>query len=264
MAARPRAIARPGRAFLRTIAVAAIATVAVHAPSPLFGQSTPTPPYRMVRPQGPGPHPALLFVSGCSGFAPDSAPDHYPRVAREFAARGFVVVFVDYLAARDRKSCGGMVGPGDAAKDILAAARYASAQPFIRAGDVSVIGWSMGGGGVLAAISALPAGRAAPFRRAVAYYPVCWGIDAPWRVAVPLLMLLAGRDEVSSTPACHQLVKRLGEGQPIEVRVYPAARHAFDVPDLPPLTRLPNGAPIGHHPESAAAAREEVRRFLAR
>ena len=108
MAARPRAIARPGRAFLRTIAVAAIATGAVHAPSPLFGQSTPTPPYRMVRPQGPGPHPALLFVSGCSGFAPETAPDHYPRVAQAFAAQGFAVVFVDYLGARGRKVCGGM------------------------------------------------------------------------------------------------------------------------------------------------------------
>jgi hypothetical protein len=35
------------------------------------------------------------------------------------------------------------------------------------------------------------------------------------------------------------------------------------VPDLPPFTRLSNGAPIGHHPESAAAARDEVQRFLA-
>jgi hypothetical protein len=59
------------------------------------------------------------------------------------------------------------------------------------------------------------------------------------------------------------LVKRLGNSQPIEVRVYPDARHAFDVPDLPPLTRLSNGAPIGHDSESAAA-REEVQRFLAR
>ena len=117
---------------------------------------------------------------------------------------------------------------------------------------------------MLAAIAALPTGPAAPFRRAVAYYPVCWGVRTPWPVEIPLLMLLAGRDEVSSTPACQDLVKRLGNGQPIEIRVYPDARHAFDVPDLPPLTRLANGAPIGHHPESAAAAREEVRRFLAR
>jgi dienelactone hydrolase len=64
-------------------------------------------------------------------------------------------------------------------------------------------------------------------------------------------------------PLCQELVKRLGD-QPIEVHVYPEARHAFDVPDLPPFTRLPNGGPIGHDPRSAAAACEEVRRFLAR
>jgi dienelactone hydrolase len=115
-------------------------------------------------------------------------------------------------------------------------------------------------GRVLAAIVALPAGPATLFRRAVAYYPA-GGRPRPARRS---RLLLAGRDEVSSPPACQDLVKRLGNGQPIQVRVYPDARHAFDVPDLPPLTRLPNGAPIGHHPESAAAAREEVRRFLAR
>jgi dienelactone hydrolase len=264
MAARPRAIATPGRAVLRTLVAVAIVTGAVDARSRASGQTTPATPYRVVMPQGPGPHPALLFVSGCSGFAPDVAPDHYSRVAQEFAAQGFVVVFVDYLGARGRKSCGGMISPGDVAKDILAGAAYAGTRPFARAADVSVIGWSMGGGGVLAALAALPAGAGSPFRRAVAYYPVCWSIGAPWPVKIPLLMLLAGRDEVSSTPACQDLVKRLGERQPIEVRLYPDARHAFDVPDLPPLTRLPNGAPIGHHPESAAAAREEVRRFLAR
>jgi hypothetical protein len=70
------------------------------------------------------------------------APDHYSRVAQGFAAQGFVVVFVDYLGARGRKICGGMVGPGDVAKDILAAAAYASTQPSVRASDVSVIGWS--------------------------------------------------------------------------------------------------------------------------
>jgi dienelactone hydrolase len=264
MTARARVFAEPGRAALRTIVALAIVTGTVDAPSRVSGQTTPAAPYRVVLPQGPGPHPALLFVSGCSGFAPDVAPDHYSRVAQGFAAQGFVVVFVDYLGARGRKICGGMISPGDVAKDILAAAAYASTQPSVRASDVSVIGWSMGGGGVLAAIAALPAGPGAPFRRAVAYYPVCWGVRTPWPVEIPLLMLLAGRDEVSSTPACQDLVKRLGNGQPIEVRVYPDARHAFDVPDLPPLTRLANGAPIGHHPESAAAAREEVRRFLAR
>lgn len=261
---RGRTVAGPGRAATRGLAVTALLASALGAPQAGWSQTDPAAPYRVVMPQGPGPHPALLFVSGCGGFAPDVAPDSYQRQAREFAAQGFVVVFVDYLGARGRKVCGGMIHPTDVAADILAAAAYATARPFVRASDVSAIGWSMGGGGVLAAIAALPAGRPAPFRRAIAYYPVCSGIHTPWPVRIPLLMLLAGRDEVSSTFLCQDLVTRLGPGQPIDVRVYPDARHAFDVPELPPLTRLPNGRPIGHHPESAAAARVEVQRFLAR
>src|SRR5215467_2387 len=74
-------------------------------------ESTGAAPYHIVRPPGDGPHLAVLFVSGCSGFAPHEAPDHYPRVAAEFAARGFVVVFVDYLGARGRQVCGGKISP---------------------------------------------------------------------------------------------------------------------------------------------------------
>jgi len=226
-------------------------------------ESTGGSPYRIVRPQGDGPHPAVLFVSGCSGFAPHEAPDHYPRVAAEFATRGFVIVFVDYLGARGRQVCGGRISPDDVGPDILAAAEYARTLPFVLASDISVLGWSMGGGGALAAIGALPGDRPAPFQRAIAYYPACWTIATPWRSRVPVLMLLAGRDEVSSNVACVELVKRVGEGYPIEVRVYPEARHAFDVPDLPPLLQRPGG-PIGHDSETAAAAAAEVKRFLGR
>ena len=89
--------------------------------------------------------------------------------------------------------------------------RTPGSQPSIRPSDISVIGWSMGGGGVLAAIAGLPAGPAAPFRGRSPTIP-CAGASArrgPSRF--PSLMLLAGRDEVSSTPACQDLVKRLGE-----------------------------------------------------
>src|SRR5262249_56861749 len=119
------------------------------------------------------------------------------------------------------------------------------------------------GGGAMAAIAELPGDRPPPFQRAIAYYPACWAIGTPWQSKVPLLMLLAGRDEVSSNRACTELVTRLGVDQPIEVRMYPDARHAFDVPDLPPLLRRPGGA-IGHDPRAAGAARAEVKRFLGR
>jgi len=259
---RVRAGAAHGRGAPRALAAAALLAGTLGAPPPGWSQTDPAAPYRVVMPQGPGPHPALLFVSGCSGFTPHEAPHHYARIANGFAAGGYVVLFVDYLGARGRERCGGLVPPSEVAGDILAAAAYARTRPFIRSSEIDVIGWSRGGSGVLSMIAGLPAGAPPPVRAAVAYYPECY-VATPWEARIPLLMLLAGQDELSSTPACQDLVKRLGASQPIEVRVYPDARHAFDVPDLPPLLRRPGGA-IGHDPEAAAAAREEVKRFLAR
>jgi dienelactone hydrolase len=261
--ARQRIFAGPGRNAVRALVAVALLAGVAGEPRPSSSQQPAEPRYRVVRPAGQGPHPALLFVSGCSGFTPHEAPHHYGRVADEFAARGYVVVFVDYLGARGRDSCGGAVPPADVAEDILAAAAYARARPFVRASEIDVIGWSRGGSGVLNVIATLPANTPAPFRKAIAYYPECY-VGTPWNVKVPLLMLLAGKDDISSTWACEQLEKRLGGDFPLEVRVYPEARHAFDVPDLPPFVRRPRGGTLGYDPQAAAAAREEVKRFLGR
>lgn len=260
---RRRVFAEPGRNAARALVAVALLAGGAGEPRPTSSQQPAAPRYRVVRPEGQGPHPALLFVSGCSGFTPREAPHHYGRVADEFAARGYVVVFVDYLGARGRDTCGGVVPPGDVAGDILAAAAYARTRPFIRASEIDVIGWSRGGSGVLSVIATLSANTPAPFRKAIAYYPECY-VGAPWKVKIPLLMLLAGKDDVSSTWACEQLATRLGSDFPLEVQVYPDARHAFDVPDLPPSLRLTRGGTVGHDPPAAAAAREAVTRFLGR
>jgi dienelactone hydrolase len=90
---------------------------------------------------------------------------------------------------------------------------------------------------------------------------VCYGIETPWKTSVPPLTFLEGLDDMSPAWACQDLAKRL---PPFEIRLYPAARHAFDVPDLPSMLRRERGGTLGHDPQAAAAAREEVRRFLAR
>jgi dienelactone hydrolase len=256
----------PDPAPAAVLLLSAMAVVAGIFSEPRAGssQGSPEPAYRIVRPTGEGAHPALLFVSGCTGFTPREAPLHYTRTAEDFAARGYVVLFVDYLRARGREVCGGTIRAPEVGGDILAAVAYARSIPFIEPSDVSVIGWSMGGGGVLDAIARLSVDAPPPFRAAIAYYPECYGVVAPLRASVPLLMLLAGQDDVSWTWACQDLVKRLPAGFPIEVRLYPAARHAFDVPELPPLLRWHRGGTLGHDPEAAAAAAEEVKRFLGR
>lgn len=261
--ARRRPFASRGRHAVGALVAMALLASIPGEPRPASSQQAAEPPYRIVQPGGQGPHPALLFVSGCSGFAPHEAPHHYGRVAAEFAARGYVVIFVDYLGARGREICGGAVPPRDVAGDIVAAAAYARTLPFIRASEIDVIGWSRGGSGVLAVLATLPAGVPAPFRKAVAYYPECY-VETPWRVRIPLLMLLAGKDDISFTRGCEELVKQLGGDFPLEVRVYPEAYHAFDVPDLPPFVRRTRGGTLDHDPQAAAAAREEVARFLGR
>ena len=251
-------------AAVRALVVTALLAGAAGEPRSSSAQTAAASPYRVVLPEGSGPHPALLFVSGCSGFTPHESPRHYGRMAEEFAARGFVVIFVDYLGARGREVCGGMVRPNDVAGDILAAAEFARARPFVQASDISVIGWSMGGGGALEAIARLAAGAPVPFRAAVAYYPECYGVGTPWQAKVPLLLLLAGQDDYSPTRACQELIERVGRDFPIEVRLYPSARHGFDVAEFPPLFSGTRGRTLGHDPQAAAAAREEVRQFLGR
>jgi dienelactone hydrolase len=265
MLARHEVFVGPGWIAARALGVVVLLLAgAVGEPRLGRGQERKDSPYRVVRPRGDGPHPALLFVSGCSGFAPHEAPRHYLRTAENFAARGYVVVFVDYLGARGQEVCGGAIRPHMVAGDILAAVEYARSASFIQPSDISVIGWSMGGGGVLAAIASLPVDAPPPFRAAIAYYPECYGVTMPLRVRVPLLMLLAGLDDVSWTWACQDLVKRLPRDFPVEVRLYPQARHAFDVPELPPALSWRGGGTLGHDPNAAAAAREEVKRFLGR
>ena len=252
-----------GTAAARALGILIATALATGAAAQAVGSAKPPEPgYRAYRPPGAGPFPAVLFASGCSGFTPAEAPRHYERVAAEFTARGFVVVLVDYLGVRGLERCGSAVHPDDIAADILAAAAYVATRPFVQPSQISVIGWSMGGSGVLAALAALPGDQPPPFRFAVAYYPRCYGIQTPWKAKVPLLMLLAELDDLSSAWACQELVKRLDSAPPIEVRVYPNARHAFDVPELPALLHRSRGGTLGHDPQAAAAAREEVRRFL--
>ena len=70
------------------LAVLALASVVLGASGPARAQSA---DYRMFRPDGPGPHPAIVFASGCSGFAPSMAPKAYERTAEQFRSQGYVV-----------------------------------------------------------------------------------------------------------------------------------------------------------------------------
>jgi len=213
------------------------------------------PHYSAQRPEGPGPFPAILLVPGCGGVAPARV-----KTAEELMRQGYVVVFVDYLSARGlQAACRGEVSVDEVAQDIRAVSAHVQSLPYVRPGAVGVVGWSLGGGGVLASLVGTARDPQPPFRAAAAFYPVCRGLQ-PWKTHVPVLVLLAGLDDIAPPAPCQELGRSVGSTYPVEVRTYPEALHSFDMSDLPakmPSRAFP-GKTAGYHPEAAREASADV------
>ena len=217
--------------------------------------------YRVFRPDGAGPHPAVAFVSGCSGFAPVGARKFYERVAEKLRGQGYLVLFVDYVGRRGLPNCSkGPVSEGDAAKDLAAAVTWLRSQPSVDKARISALGWSYGGGAVLVALADHSSEEQRGLSRAVVFYPFCRAVR-PWKVAIPVLMLFAGDDEVAPSEACRAAAQRSAAPDAVKTVVYHGALHAFDVPEIPPETRGPGGM-MGYNARAATAAWEEVQKFL--
>jgi dienelactone hydrolase len=121
------------------------------------------------------------------------------------------------------------------------------------------MGWSYGGGAVLAALGNHSADQLI-FTRAIVYYPYCASVG-PWSNRIPVLVLRAGSDNISLHHMCESTLGT-GSGEAnVKIIDYPGAQHAFDFSELPPKAVYALGT-VGYHPQAAAAAWEEVLRFL--
>jgi dienelactone hydrolase len=212
--------------------------------------------YKIFKPSGPGPHPAVIFLGGCSGYNPYFAPKHYEQVAEKFRDRGFTVAFADYLS-RLGKPFPGIL---DAAGVLLETATWLKSQPSIDSARITAIGWSFGGGAILTAVNKFSAEQLI-FSRAIVYYPACGGLWGEWKPKVPVLMLLGDVDRVTPIAACQEAAQKIANPDLVKAVVYPDALHCFDMSELPPRTYYEFGT-IGYHPQTAAAAWEEIQRFL--
>jgi dienelactone hydrolase len=212
--------------------------------------------FRTLLPAGDGAHQAILLVPGCSGFAAANGVNVYEERAAELQAAGYVVVFVDYVGRRMQGNCA-HISQAEVSADILEAATWARTQPGVDQTRISVIGWSYGAGGVLAALRTMPAPPA--FTKAVLYYPVCRGA-VPWSAAVTALMLLGERDDIAFPDLCSAPSKTM-PAERLRMIIYPGARHGFDMRGLPGGDRQPPGAP-GYNTDAALASWAAVLEFL--
>ena len=281
------------RSALLALPLSALATVAaaqetVHFTS-LDGTTNLT--AYLSRPEGDAPRPALVLMHGCSGLFNKSGRIFplYQAWTRALVVQGYVALTVDSASSRGfGQTCTAGAERAtmlrDRSKDAFAALQYLQARPFVRADRVGLMGWSQGGGAVLLSINdksiARPAGLAHDFRAAVSFYPgVCserlqsrpYTQVEPqsWTTRVPLLVLFGKDDNWTLFPPCEAFIAAAkARGNPVELKSYAMAVHAFDAPNLPrtelPAYRTGDGRIplIGTDREARADAFARVLEFL--
>ena len=223
----------------------------------------------LARPSGLGPFPAVVILHTSAGFRSDML-----SWADRLRRWGYVALAVDSFGRRGIEVANN-ASQGEQLADAFQALRFLKKQPFVRADDVAVLGFSLGG---ISALAALERGSVAAkiftdkFRAGIAFYPDCAGTSGimtgptlvlvgeldDWTPAAACEAMVAGRDDlgVSRTPGYRSMV---------ELVVYPGAHHGFDIADL----RFTSGVQSkGHRLEyNDAATRdsiERVRSFLQR
>jgi len=101
----------------------------------------------LARPQGAGPFSAVVLLHGCGGFH-SSMISWADRLSRY----GYAALAIDSFGPRGMDDhCGGFFFHEQAA-DAYVALQYLAAKPFVRPWQVALMGFSMGGGSVLAAL----------------------------------------------------------------------------------------------------------------
>lgn len=224
-------------------------------------------------PRAPSPAPAVVLMHGCSGISPTHHA--WARTLRDW---GYATLVLDSFGARGiRATCeaGGLTSE-QRVEDAFAALQTLARHPGIDASRVALIGFSHGGGTVLAAAAPSVARSYArpdtpPYRVLIAFYPRCEGRYPGTPLPAPLRIHIGALDDWTPAAPCEVMVAALRRaGADARISVYSEAHHGFDSTRQGPPIRLPNvrlypsgrGATVGANPEAAETARQTVRREL--
>ena len=117
-------------------------------------------------------------------------------------------------------------------EDVMAARQWLMQQSWVARDRISLIGWAHGASAVLWAVRPQLSSRGTEpdFRSAIAFYPDCRiSAGLGWSARVPTLLLIGAKDDVSSPPACRQMIEGArGRSALTRIVVYPGAYHDFD------------------------------------
>lgn len=163
--------------------------------------------------------PVVVVVSGQSGTP------NYRDYAKQVAALGYYTVLIDGRDILTRQQ--------DGAQNLRMVISKAQASPNGAPDKVMVIGFSQGGGGVLAHGVVMPD----LIKAAVVYYPATnWAKNLPGvvgRIRIPILVLAAELDRYQNCCVIEHMREMESAAKarqiPLELVVYPNAYHGFNL-----------------------------------
>jgi dienelactone hydrolase len=236
---------------------------------------------QLYKPDGNGPFPVVIALHGCGGLAGHSGPvqPRYGEWADQLLKGGNAVLLPDSYGSRElgpqcRAGERRLRARRERVVDIMAARQWLLQQPWAAPERISLMGWAHGASAVLWAVRPQLSHPVEPdFRSAVAFYPDCRiSSKLGWSARVPTLLLIGAKDDVSSPPACRQMVDGAqGRSALARIVVYPGAYHDFDRENFPlhaiaetSDAALPDRGHLGTDPEARADSQRRVAEWLAR
>ncbi|MGA7999625.1 MAG: dienelactone hydrolase family protein [Bradyrhizobium sp.] len=237
---------------------------------------------QLYKPEGEGPFPVVIALHGCGGLGGRSEPvqPRYRDWAEQLLKGGKAVLLPDSYGSRE-------LGPQCRAKehkirarrerveDIMASRQWLVEQPWAAHDRISLLGWANGASALLWAVRPQLSSRSVEpdFRSAVAFYPDCRiSAGLGWSARVPTLLLIGAKDDISSPPACRQMIDGArGRSALTRIVVYPGAYHDFDRVNFPlhatagtPDAATPERGHLGTDPEARADSQKRVADWLSR
>ncbi len=218
-------------------------------------------------PSGKGPYPAVVLFHGCGGVSAN-----VPAWAQWLQSEGYAALVVDSFQGRGlRNLCADSrpLMPAVRAADVYAAAAKLTSMGVVDGGRIAAMGFSHGGGTVLAAWRTHTTHPDVKLRALIALYPGCGSQQRPPSDAAPLLILAGGKDDWTPAESCQTLADTAREaGRPVTIVIYPDARHHFDGahlkrPVFVSVARGGKGATVEYNPKAHEEAEKQVKQFLA-
>jgi dienelactone hydrolase len=238
----------------------------------------------LFRPEGRGPHPAVVLLHGRAGAYSSLAKGVYDATTLtkrhkfwgEFwAGHGYVALLVDSFGPRGFWEGFGRGSydqrPAEVSEqtirplDAYGALKYLRRRSDVIGDRIGLQGWSNGGMTTLVTMSSSAPGIKAPtpstgFRAALAFYPGCGmeAIQGGYMPYAPLHMFVGTADEEVSPKRCQRWETEVrGRSELIDLTAYEGAEHNFDDPSASKQKSQANA-------DATADARRRAEEFFGR